>query len=116
MTKGHTLNDSLLETTLLALLKREPAHGYYLAIQAKSLGVPIGDVSRVYRTLRPLAAKGIVRVDWDTSDKGKGPARKVYTLTRKGDRHLRSKLSELHAWISLAQDVRGLCAPEMAVR
>jgi len=73
---------------LLALSRLGAAHGYQVAQETSPLSVTHAgmDSAAVYRTLRRLEAAGCVISRWDTS--GGGPARRVYTLTPLGYRHL----------------------------
>lgn len=83
------------ETAVLVLLKQRWSHGYGLHERLRELGVPTGDLSRLYRSLRKLESDGIVRSRWDTEAPRKGPARRVYTLTREGNRYLRDRIRTL---------------------
>ncbi len=87
----------VLETALLVLLKQQPRHGYALVGPMEELGVDVGDITRLYRALRNLESEGVVTSTWDTEARGKGPARKVYSLTRQGNRHLRQRIKSLRA-------------------
>jgi PadR family transcriptional regulator, regulatory protein PadR len=70
---------------LLLLLREGPAHGYDLVEQLVPFGLS-SDPPVVYRNLRRMEAEGLVESAWDTS--GKGPARRVYQLTGRGESHL----------------------------
>ncbi|MBW3555364.1 MAG: helix-turn-helix transcriptional regulator [Actinobacteria bacterium] len=83
------------ETAVLVLLKQRWRHGYGLHEQLRELGVPVGDLSRLYRSLRKLEDEGIVTSRWDTEAPRKGPARRIYTLTRQGNRYLRQRIDTL---------------------
>lgn len=96
-TAGTVWAPQALETTLLVLLKRQPRHGYALLGPVQELGVEVGDVTRLYRALRNLETEGIVASSWDTSARGRGPARKVYSITRSGHRILRQRIKALRA-------------------
>lgn len=87
----------VLETALLVLLKQQPRHGYALVGPIEELGVEVGDITRLYRALRHLESEGVVASTWDTEARGKGPARKVYSLTRHGNRYLRQRIKTLRA-------------------
>jgi len=83
------------ETAVLVLLKERWSHGYRLHEKLRELGVPAGDLSRLYRSLRKMEADGIVTSRWDTEAPRKGPARRIYTLTRAGSRQLRDRIGAL---------------------
>lgn len=75
-----------LQPTILALLDENPCHGYDLL--QKIAGVKIwGDMSPdpsgVYRILREMEKKGIVKSEI-VHNAGAGLGRKVYTLTEEG--------------------------------
>jgi PadR family transcriptional regulator, regulatory protein PadR len=78
-----------VEPVVLLLLKtKEQAYGYELAsdVQRHSLVDTAIDRAALYRTLRNLEANGNVVSEWQT-DAG-GPARRLYRLTKAGERHL----------------------------
>ncbi len=87
----------MLETAVLVLLKQHPSHGYALLAPIQELGVEVGDLSRLYRALRNLETEGIVASSWDTTARGRGPARRIYSITRTGHRHLRQRIKALRA-------------------
>jgi DNA-binding PadR family transcriptional regulator len=70
----------LLRIVTLVELSKGRTHGYAL------LGV--------YRMLQALAAEGYVEATWDTPERG--PARRVYSLTELGHRHMLSRRQALH--------------------
>jgi PadR family transcriptional regulator PadR len=77
-----------LEPCLLLLLHCEEAHGYELLEGLKQFGFdqnPV-DSSTVYRVLRGLEERGFVSSRWETG--GAGPARRLYHISREGDRYL----------------------------
>lgn len=77
-----------LEPCLLLLLHCDEVHGYELLDNLNPFGFeqnPV-DLSTVYRLLRNLEDGGLVVSRWDTSNPG--PARRVYRLTKEGDRYL----------------------------
>ena len=73
---------------LLIVSRLRTAHGYQIAREAGPLSVTHAglDSAAIYRTLRRLELSGCLTSSWDT-DSG-GPARRVYTLTSLGHRHL----------------------------
>lgn len=78
---------------ILLGLAREPCSGYDLkAVFDQSLSYfwP-ADQSQIYRTLKRLTAKGLLRDRIQESDKG--PDRRVYSLTAAGRRELRRWLA-----------------------
>lgn len=95
----------VLETAVLMLLKRNPSHGYGLIGPIQELGVELGDLTRLYRVLRNLEAEGVVASSWDTTAPGRGPARKMYSITRSGQRHLRQRIAMLRANTEVMQRI-----------
>lgn len=73
---------------LLLLKKKGKSYGYDLSADLQEYALTDAEIERgaLYRTLRQLEGNGNVRSDWET-DKA-GPARRVYRLTAKGERHL----------------------------
>lgn len=67
---------------LLLLLSEAPAHGYELIDRMRPFGFEVGDPASVYKTLRQMERDGIVTSRWELP--GRGPARRVYTLTSDG--------------------------------
>lgn len=88
---------------LLLLAERGDAYGYRLHEQLMECALTNSPIERaaMYRTLRTLESNGFVRSRWD--DSGAAPARRVYTLTRAGRKHLNewsAMLSRLGAAMS----------------
>src|SRR3954470_22056367 len=79
--------------TLLALLEREPSHGYdlkrdYDAYFGRGKPLPFG---QVYSTLARLARDG--KVEAADTEAGGGPDRKRYLITDQG-------VTEVEAWLA----------------
>ena len=78
-----------VEPVLLFLLKRKGrSYGYQLTgeLRAYALTDAEIEVAALYRTLRQLEQNDCVTSEWDVQDSG--PARRVYTLTARGEQHL----------------------------
>jgi poly-beta-hydroxybutyrate-responsive repressor len=78
-----------VEPVVLLLLKRKGrSYGYDLSGELKEFALTDAEIERaaLYRTLRQLERNGNVASQWDTDNNG--PARRVYKLTRQGERHL----------------------------
>jgi DNA-binding PadR family transcriptional regulator len=73
---------------LLLLKKKGRSYGYDLAAEMDAHAFTDAEIERaaLYRTLRQLENNGNVRSEWETT--ASGPARRVYRLTPKGERHL----------------------------
>lgn len=97
-----------VEPVVLLLLKQKGrSYGYDLANDLKRYAITDAEIERaaLYRTLRHLEANGNVVSEWDT-ERG-GPARRVYRLTPKGEKHLDEWAAVLdHVSKSMARFVR----------
>jgi PadR family transcriptional regulator PadR len=73
---------------LLLLKKKGRTYGYDLSGDLQEHALTDAQIERgaLYRTLRQLESNGNVVSAWDID--GSGPARRVYRLTAKGERHL----------------------------
>ena len=85
---------SLLEPTLLVLLKEKPGHGYSLLSELNEIEMTTIHQSVVYRTLREMETLGWIESDWNT-DQTQGPPRRTYHLTSQGEEALRYWTQEL---------------------
>ncbi|MEV4755889.1 PadR family transcriptional regulator [Micromonospora sp. NPDC049559] len=78
----------VLDMCLLALLAKEPAHGYELVHRFDAAGFqPVG-YGTIYPLLTRMRRLGLVADEMQASPSG--PARKVYTLTDAGHARLRA--------------------------
>ncbi len=92
---GRTL-DRLLHVAVLTVLARESLHGYRVADEVAKLPPQRGekpDVSGVYRCLKAMEESGYVAASWSPS--AKGPAKRLYRITRSGLACLESWLESL---------------------
>jgi PadR family transcriptional regulator PadR len=73
---------------LLLLKKKGHAYGYDLCAEMREHALTDTAIEKaaLYRTLRQLETNGNVKSEWETNKAG--PARRVYKLTRQGERHL----------------------------
>jgi poly-beta-hydroxybutyrate-responsive repressor len=101
-----------VEPSVLYLLLKKSKHGYELMSELPEFGFISGpvDPGAVYRTLRHLEEVGLVKSEWDTS--GSGPAKRLYTLTEPGKKHLqlwadslRDRRNALNDFIEKLDDV-----------
>ena len=81
---------------LLLLKKKGHSYGYDLSGELPAHALTDAHIERaaLYRTLRQLEVNGNVASEWETDNSG--PARRVYTLTAKGERHLEEWISVLN--------------------
>ncbi len=77
-----------LDMCLLALLAREPAHGYELVRRVEAAGFDAVGYGTVYPLLTRMRRLGLVADEMQASPSG--PPRKVYALTEAGRSRLRS--------------------------
>ena len=92
---------------LLLLKKKGHSYGYDLAGDLQEHALTDAEIEKgaLYRTLRQLEMNGNVASDWETD--GGGPARRVYTLTAKGEEHLAEWATVLeHVSKSMARFVK----------
>lgn len=95
--KGH------LDLLLLAALRRSPAHGYAIIEELKrtSSGTFELPEGTIYPALHRLERQGLIESGWS---EGTGRRRRVYRLTRRGERALGEKTE---AWRSFARGMSG---------
>jgi len=84
---GH-LSRFVEPVVLLILREKGHAHGYDLSASLETYAFTDAAVERaaLYRTLRRLERYDYVKSGWQVAENG--PARRVYSLTRKGETHL----------------------------
>ncbi len=97
-----------VEPVVLLLLKQKGhSYGYDLSADLQEHALTDAEIERgaLYRTLRRLEMNRNVKSEWET-DNG-GPARRVYKLTRRGERHLEEWATVLeHVSKSMARFVK----------
>lgn len=98
---------------LLLALEEEQSHGYDLMAALAPFGLGQTHPSLVYRALRQMEEDGLVCSMWDT-ETGAGPARRVYHITKDGQRYLDGWVQDLeetdrvlHAFMETVARVRG---------
>ena len=95
---GGTL-DKLIQPAILAALSHGPLHGYKLAehiseMAGCSTGKP--DLSGIYRFLKAMEARRLVKSSWDTPEKGH--ARRCFQITTEGMTCLDRWITTLEAY------------------
>jgi DNA-binding PadR family transcriptional regulator len=96
--KGH------LDALILAVLAGGPLHGYAIIEELKlrsggDLALPEGTV---YPALHRLEAAGLLASSWSQGD---GRRRRVYELTRRGERELRHRRGEWRDFVRVVEAV-----------
>jgi PadR family transcriptional regulator, regulatory protein PadR len=101
--RGH------MDALLLAVLEREPLHGYAIieALQERSGGALTVPTGTVYPALRRLERTGCLAGEWATVG---GRRRRTYRLTDTGRRRLEGERS---AWRTFAGAIGGVLRPDL---
>lgn len=84
------------QEVVLAMLAKEPSHGYQLRARLRDALGPLGDAmnaGQVYVTLTRLEKAGLIEVDMSTA--GDRSDRKVYTLTASGQQRVAEWIAEV---------------------
>lgn len=85
---------SMLRPAVLLLLRDGDSHGYELMGRLAEIGVEVHSTAgALYRSLRAMAHDGLVRSYWSTPQRG--PARRVYSITERGEQHLERSMPAL---------------------
>ena len=93
---------SVVRAAILLLLRDHESHGYELVGRLAELGVDVTPTrGGLYRSLRTMADEGLVTSYWSNAERG--PARRVYAITEKGEQDLEASMKML---ASLARTVR----------
>ena len=86
---------SLLQGTLdlivLQLLRAEPTNGYDLTLRIQAISNEVLNVNAgsLYPALYRLEERGLIRAEWESTDKGRRA--KVYSLTATGRKQLEAE-------------------------
>ena len=95
------LKKGVLELCVLSLLKRDDKYGYELIAEI-SKGIEISE-GTIYPLLRRLKNEGYVETYLDLSRRG--PPRKYYRLTEKGDN---TRITYLNEWNEFLRGVNSI--------
>jgi PadR family transcriptional regulator, regulatory protein PadR len=92
-----------LDMLILQILSLEPAHGYGIAQRLEQISKSVVQVNQgsLYPALHRLEQRGLLKADWKESETGREA--KFYSLTRSGQKQLRS---EKESWVRLAGAVQ----------
>jgi PadR family transcriptional regulator PadR len=85
---GHLYR--FIEPVLLLMIReRGQTYGYDLSNELADYAFTDAEIERaaLYRTLKILESNGFLVSKWDVE--GSGPARKLYSLTKEGEQHLK---------------------------
>jgi DNA-binding PadR family transcriptional regulator len=96
--KGNNL-DKLVQPQILTVLARQDLHGYLIIQELEDkylLGDDQIDKTGVYRALRTLEVRELVRFEWILNESG--PAKKNYRITEKGIECLNTWIHSLEVY------------------
>ncbi len=99
-----------LDMCLLALLAREPAHGYELVRRVEGAGFDGVGYGTVYPLLTRMRRLGLVADEMQASPSG--PARKVYALTDAGRSRLQTWQRQWLRFVAVVDAVLPDAVPE----
>jgi len=96
-----------LDLLLLSILSAGPAHGYAIiaALRERSEGTFDLPEGTIYPALHRLEQAGLLSSRWTTAESGR--RRRVYALTRRGDRALAERRA---VWQEFSDAIGGLLA------
>ena len=84
-----------MQEVILAMLAKEPSHGYELRTRLRNALGPVGEAmnsGQIYVTLGRLEKAGLVACELEA---GQGPDRKVYAVTAAGQQRVAAWLAEV---------------------
>lgn len=96
--KGH------LDSLILAVVAQESLHGYAVieALKVRSGGELALPEGTVYPALHRLEADGLLKSEWSTAS---GRRRRVYSITRRGQKELGSRRERWRLFFSTIEAV-----------
>ena len=86
--RGRFFEPGEVRLAILSLLAEGPQHGYEIMKELKRNFAVVSDPGTVYRVLRQLERDGYITSRWDSQEQG--PARRVYSLTKTGNKALKA--------------------------
>ena len=109
MRRGLVKGD--LPALVLAVLSKQPLHGYGIALEVKLLSDDALTIKEatLYPALRVLEQEGLIVGEWEPQEKGAD--RKVYTLTEQGAEESQRRTQELKDYAALIDKVLGKLVP-----
>ena len=87
---------------MLALLAKEPAHGYELVRRLDAVGIEGVGYGTVYPLLTRMRRLGLVADE--IAESPSGPPRKVYAVTEEGQRRLRAWLRQWARFVDVVNN------------
>jgi PadR family transcriptional regulator PadR len=98
-----------VEPRLLYLIKQKPAYGYEMIERIGDLPFPgpPPDSAAVYRLLRDLEKRGLVKSQWQTGEAG--PSKRIYHITHQGEERLEVWVAALKERVRILNRFISLC-------
>ncbi len=98
-----------IEPRLLYLIKKVPSYGYVLQENIGKLPFPgpAPDKAAVYRALRDLEKRGLVRSHWEHGESG--PAKRIYYITEAGEKRLKIWVVALKERVDILKRFIAMC-------
>ncbi len=111
--QGDALRGNL-DNLVLAVLHREPAHGLEVLRRLRAAGCGALNLKEgtLYPALYRLEASGLVAAQWEKDAQreqtgGRGPRRRIYRLTSKGQRQLAQGRAEFQQFVQVIGGILG---------
>lgn len=99
------LRKGLLDYFVLLVLAKKAGHGYAIAASLRKIDAFDVGEGTLYPLLARLAKRDLIKATWVTE--GTGPAKKVYTITRKGRREISAMDESWHRFDAIRQSLGG---------
>ncbi|MEW4486862.1 helix-turn-helix transcriptional regulator [Thalassoglobus sp. JC818] len=102
--RGH------LETMILSILESEAAHGFEVVKRLCAAGNGALELKEgtVYPVLYRLEDAGLIRSKWEKETTGRrGPRRKIYQLTKRGERQLNAGRAQWKSFVETIGPIVG---------
>jgi PadR family transcriptional regulator, regulatory protein PadR len=102
--RGH------LETLVLSALRRGDAHGFEILRRLEEAGSGALKLKEgsLYPALYRLEAAGMVKGEWeDSASPRRGPRRRIYRLTAKGQRRFTEARGEFQQFTTIISNILG---------
>jgi PadR family transcriptional regulator PadR len=102
--RGH------LETMVLSILERRPAHGFELIgrLELAGCGSLRMKEGSLYPALYRMEERGLIKGRWEAeSADRRGPRRRIYSLTGKGKRQLQAGRREWAIFVTVVGGIVG---------
>jgi len=105
--RGH------LEKLILAVLQRGAAHGLEIIrrLETAGSGALVLKEGTLYPALYRMEDSGLVKAEWeDSPERKRGPRRRVYRLSSKGNRKLEQSRMQFQEFVTVIGGILGATA------